>query len=548
MSLTAVARRGFVGVLALSTLAGGGLAHAADDPAGQWILVSPPKFRSALAPLIEHRRGEGFKVVVLETTEVLSQEQLHQGDGRPLQARLNEMVQHSNGRGCLLLLAGVCGRAGMTNAEKVVVPSLRGAAGRMQGEASDSGYGLSGKDGTPTVAVGRFPARTVDELRDMVQKTLGFEADSPSAPWRNRLLLLLGDPGGGPLAEMYVQQSLETHLASLHPCWEARTIFNVASSPCYLPRPLDRQRALGYLQEGAMFSVYLGHSCAAGLGLDGRFMLREDWASLSIPHGRGPFFSVGCFACQSNGDGDGYGLAAMRNPAGPAAVIGATGESYSAPGQLAVEGLLSCLTEPPFSCRLADYWLAIQGGLARGSMDPATFALLDMADGTGGRVPLATQRLEHLEMWMLLGDPALRLPMVPVDIALKVVEPVTSGKTLTVQGILPSRLKGVTVHLTLERPLNSAPRDLEKLPPDTPPNREARQRAFIANHQRANSFVLASAEAKASGTDFVGSLEVPGNLPWKRLICRASATLSNETALGVITVPVSAAAAESQTH
>ena len=163
-------------------------------------------------------------------------------------------------------------------------------------------------------------------------------------------------------------------------------------------------------------------------------------------------------------------------------------------------------------------------------------------------MPLATQRLEHLEMWMLLGDPALRLPMVPVDIALKVAEPVASGKTLIVTGILPSRLKGVTVHLTLERPLNSAPRDLEKLPLDTPPNREARQRAFIANRQRANSFVLASAEVKASGTEFVGSLEAPGNLPWKRLICRASATLSNETALGVITVPVSAAAAASQTH
>ena len=238
----------------------------------------------------------------------------------------------------------------------------------------------------------------------------------------------------------------------------------------------------------------------------------------------------------------------MRNPAGPVAVIGAAGESYSAPGQLAVEGLLSCLAQPPFHCRLADYWLAIQAGLARGNMDAATFALLDMADGTGGKVPLATQRLEHLEMWMLLGDPALRLPIVPVDISLKIAEPVTAGKTLTVRGVLPTRLKGVTVHLTLERPLNSAPLDLEKVPPNSPGNREARESTFIANHQRANSFVLASAEAKASGTGFVGSLEVPANLPWKRLICRASATLSNETALGVITVPVSGAATASQTH
>jgi hypothetical protein len=533
------------GVLALFVLAWGGLARSADDAAGQWILVTPPDFRPALAPLIEHRRTEGFKVVVLETTNVLSQEQLHQREGTPLQARLTELVQLCQGRS-YLLLAGIWGRPGLTNRENTVAPSLRGAIGRMKGEASDTGYGLPGKDGMPTVAVGRFPAQTVDELRGMVQKTLSFEADLRPAPWRNRLLLLLGNPGGGPLAEMFVQHSLDTHLASLHPSWTVRTLFNVASSPCYLPRPLDRQTTLRYLHEGEMFTVYLGHSNAQGLGLDGQFMLRTDWASVSIPQGGGPFFTCGCYACQSSGAGDGYGLAAVRNPAGPVAVIGAAAESYSALGQLAVEGLLSCLSQPPFHPRLGDYWLAIQAGLARGGMDADTFALLDMADGTGGKVPLATQRLEHLEMWMLLGDPALRLPMVPVDISLKIAEPVTAGQTLTVSGVLPGRLNGATVRLTLERPLNSAPLALEKLPPNAPGNRQARERTFIANHQRVNSFVLASAEATASGGRFVGSLEMPAHLPWESLICRASATRSNETGLGVITVPVKAAAAASQ--
>ena len=110
----------------------------------------------------------------------------------------------------------------------------------------------------------------------------------------------------------------------------------------------------------------------------------------------------------------------------------------------------------------------------------------------------------------------------------------------------PARMKGATVHVTLERPLDSAPGELEKLPPDTPANQEARQRLFIANHERANSFVLASTEVKASATEFSGSLEVLGNLPWKRVICRASATQSGQPALGVITVPVSAAPGANQ--
>ena len=100
--LTVVARRGLAGVLALFVLAGSGLALSADDSVGQWMLVSPPGFRPALAPLIEHRRAEGFKVVVLETTDVLSQEQLRQRDGRLLQARLSELVQRCNCADCAI--------------------------------------------------------------------------------------------------------------------------------------------------------------------------------------------------------------------------------------------------------------------------------------------------------------------------------------------------------------------------------------------------------------------------------------------------------------
>ena len=74
-----------------------------------------------------------------------------------------------------------------------------------------------------------------------------------------------------------------------------------------------------YLQEGQMFSIYLGHSYPGGLGLDARFLFlrRADWEKLSVPQGAGPFFTCGCFACQPNENDPGYGIAAMRNPSGP---------------------------------------------------------------------------------------------------------------------------------------------------------------------------------------------------------------------------------------
>jgi hypothetical protein len=537
-SFVRLARLALLCAAALAFLTSGPTSRAAQSAIGLWVVVTPPECEAILAPLIERRRAEGFQVVVLKTTELLTTEQLQRGDGAPLRARLEELTKTVAGPS-YVLLAGNIGPATETNATAPMVPSLLGRTGRMAGQPSDFGYALPGAEGLPTLRVGRFPARNAEELPGMVRKTLAFERETPPGTWQNRLLLLVGEPGGGVWGDMFMLQNLKAHLATLHSAWQVRTLANIESSPYYLPPPQDRSVALRYLGEGYQFCVYLGHSWAGGMGLERQFLLRRDWTALDKPDfAGGPFFTVGCFACESSSKGDGYGLAAMRNPAGPVAVIGASGESYSATGQLAVEGLLSCLTQPPFPTRLGDYWLAVQTSLARGSMDPATFALLDGLDGSGGKVPLATQRVEHLEMWMLLGDPALRLRVVPLDVALRSVDAVVPGKTIEVCGSVPPQLSNASVRLSLERPLNSSPPDLDKVPPKSPENLGARQHAFAFNHLRANSFDLASVEVRASGNEFAASLPAPTNILWTNLVLRAWATAGFESGAGVLTVPV----------
>src|ERR1019366_2785398 len=145
-------------------------------------------------------------------------------------------------------------------------------------------------------------------------------------------------------------------------------------------------------------------------------------------------------------------------------VIGAYGESFSAPGLLAVDGLLRCCARAPFPTRLADYWLAVQDGLAEGEIDPTTFGLLDMADGTGGKVPLPVQRREHLEMWTLFGDPALRLPILPLTISMKATNSASPARRIDIEGKLPEKLAGATVRVALERALGARPGDLQPLP------------------------------------------------------------------------------------
>jgi hypothetical protein len=227
----------------------------------------------------------------------------------------------------------------------------------------------------------------------------------------------------------------------------------------------------------------------------------------------------------------------MRNPTGPAAVIGAYGESYAAFGMLAVDGLLRCCPESPFPARLADYWLAVQDGIVEGKIDATTFAFLDTGDGTAGKVPLAVQRPEHVEMWTLLGDPALRLPLLPLTVSLRANGPVSPAARLSIEGDLPETLAGAKVRVSLERAIGTRPADLQALPEPSPDGAVERDRIAAENNRKVNNRTIATATATARGKSFTCSLEVPANLAVPMVVVRAFAEAGAEIAEGVIKLP-----------
>lgn len=519
-----------------------GNGKAATQP-GQWVLVSAPAFAAALAPLVEQRRADGFKASVLETTNVLTREQIRAGDAAPLRERLRGLFYNSAGSK-YLLLAGAGAGSGASVSEEEVVPPLFGTTAQMQGQLTDDGYALPDPAGRPTIAVGRFPARTPEELQRMVAKTLGLERARPRGLWRSGVLLVQGNPGGGSRAEMFLDGITRPRLERIHPAWQLSAISHNASSLYYLPTAWLQPRTLEWLSAGQLFSIYLGHSTARGwCTLDTNFMSAKDWAKVNLGQGQGVLFSCGCFGCQwDRGQEQAYGLTAIRNPTGPAAVIGAYGESYSAPGLLAVDGLLRCCAEAPFPSRLADYWLAVQDGLAEGEIDASTFGLLDLADGTNGKMPLPVQRREHLEMWTLFGDPALRLPILPPTISLKATSLVNSMKRISIEGRLLEKLAGAVVRVNLERAIGARPGDLQSLPTREATGAAERDRVAAENHRKVNSRLISAATTIAEGTRFTCSLEVPDNLAVPMVVVRAYAEAGDEAAQGVLKLPAPTAA------
>ncbi len=189
-------------------------ARAAEAQPTQWIVVAAPAFRSSLDPLIERRRAQGLKVIVIDTTNALTPAEIQQGDGAPLQTRLKDLCAQFHGVS-LILLAGAVMATNPEVALQTVVPARPGTTGRMRDQPGDYAYGLPDTNGKPTVAIGRFPAANEPQARDMVRKTLNLEDDTRPGAWRNRLFVFMGDPNGGALGEMMIDPALRLPIPPL---------------------------------------------------------------------------------------------------------------------------------------------------------------------------------------------------------------------------------------------------------------------------------------------------------------------------------------------
>jgi hypothetical protein len=407
----------------------------------------------------------------------------------------------------------------------------------MKGQPSDSAYGCLDATRMPRVAVGRFPARNVADLDAMIDKTIALERDTRPGDWRRRVTVLAGIPAYNPVVDRLVEGIAFARFDRMHPAWTGRAVYTADGSRFCLPAGQLRPRSREMIRDGQAFLLYLGHSNAEGLyaGEGTPFLDRDDWARLRIDRGGSVFVTFGCNGCQLSGPGgEGYGLAAVRNPRGPVAVIGSHGVCFASMVQLACDGLFRKAFQGGLPERLGDCWLAALGGVAGGPIDFLSYRMLDAVDGDS-RIPQPVQRQEHLEMFALLGDPALRLPRVAEDVVVEPLGAVAPGKALVVRGRLPGRLRGAEVRVTLRRSPASVPLDLEPVPPRPGPPRD---RVLVANHARANRFEVAGATGRARGESFEVRLPVPARLPAGRLSIRVVATKDDREGLCVQFVEV----------
>lgn len=404
---------------------GPGSAYANESEPQQWLLITTPDLLPTAKPLIERRAEQGFQVRILE-----------RGDSE-LQGKWNSAVivdwirkQTQSTWNTQVLIVGNWD----PNVEASFVPTGRGTHGRMLARRTDHVYGLPDDLEVARLAVGRLPCNSAEQVSEAIRKIERFEDQTPGV-YSNLANLWVGHPGGNSpierqLGEVVVRSAIEGSLAKIHPLWNTQVLVDFPNTPYSVSSEDFSQLAMESLAGGSCFTLYAGHSGPAGVWSKDHYAIgRDQFKTVMVQKSPGVFFTTGCYACQIEGsDGEGYMVAAIRNPNGPVASIGAIGESYAVHGQLAVNALVEHLAAENPPRLLGEYWLSIQTGLGAGKISPMKFWLYDQADGTRGKVPLNQQRLEHAQMWMLLGDPALRIPITSARLQPQLVDEDGQGK------------------------------------------------------------------------------------------------------------------------
>lgn len=126
------------------------------------------------------------------------------------------------------------------------------------GEMIQEGSSYKGK---PDVAVGRYPARTLDQAKVLVDKTLSYAANEFAGPWQN-VICMMGDDGNNN-SHMTTADRVATLIENNYPGYQVKKIYwdayqRVSSATGYSYPEATRQ-IKQQMTDGALFMNYNGH-------------------------------------------------------------------------------------------------------------------------------------------------------------------------------------------------------------------------------------------------------------------------------------------------
>ena len=417
---------------------------SAPPAAGAGVLVvCPDSFRESLGPWVEHRRAQGHRVVILS----------NEGSAADIRQRIRQRAGQGNAQFLVLV-----GDAGLADGNAAVVGSTTIPAHEVAAKvnirwgsepeiATDNWYADLDDDQLPDLAVGRLTADTPAQLRTIVSKIIRYEATSSTTAdvsgWRRRINFVAGLGGFGALADLALEACAKKFITEGVPAaYDTSMTYASWRSP-YCPDPRRfGQTTLERLNEGCLFWVYIGHGHARGLdrmAVPGAlFPILElaDVAAMKCAQGSPIAIFLSCHTGAFDAPQDCLAEEMLRKEGGPVAVV--SGSRVTMPYGMAVlgaEALKECFQNRRQT--LGEVLLHAKRNSVLGSRsDEASRALDALAGALNTGADLAEERLEHVHLFNLLGDPLLRIPH-PGEVEVQAAATAQPGDVLEVSGTCP---------------------------------------------------------------------------------------------------------------
>ena len=344
-----------------------------------YLAVGPPELLEPLEPLLEHRESQGLRTLAVPIQTVY--DEFNHGLAEPEAVR--SLLQYAAANWAVapryLLLVGDGShdpRGYQAPPEANWLPSFFLFSTYGGETVSDLEFVKLDEDPFPDLAVGRFPARTPEQVETAVEKTLAYENQPADEGWQRRILAISDGQ------EASFQRDAETFLAH----------FSAEFQPELYAAPAGDTSASSeietYLEDGVLLMSYFGHGSVTQLGKDSLFS-NQDGEALRNGDRLPIMVNITCLAgLFSHPQAVSLSEVMLFNPRGGAvAALGATSLTLPVDQALLSSALVEQLLVSP-DARLGDLLLGAQRTLP--------------AERAGA--------LEVMDTFLLFGDPALQLP------------------------------------------------------------------------------------------------------------------------------------------
>lgn len=279
----------------------------------------------------------------------------------------------------------------------------------------------------PDIAVGRIPARTVEDARLALKKVKAYEA-APQGEWLRNLTFFAGEGRFGAQIDRMLE-NLFTQFAeqTISQAYTVRmTYANIRSSYAYVPR-LFSDKVIDEANAGALMLTYMGHGLydrldnmdiqdESGKRVRAPILSSDDVAKFNIPDGKLPVMLI--VACQTGYMDHPKGCLAEKicfTEKAPVAVIGSSRDSHPYSNTLLQKALVSAVSTDRVPT-LGEALLIAKRELVLAE-DPDRGRLELMAKFI---IPKDEERTalnaSHMSMYNLTGDPGLRMRYPTVDL------------------------------------------------------------------------------------------------------------------------------------